>query len=75
MAGQWLGLDLELMWSQIYPTGATFQKWRAVSNYTLQDYTDNYTLVLAPCPASSDSHKFDRPISISGQQILAADEQ
>jgi hypothetical protein len=55
VAGQWLGLDLELMWSQIYPTGATFQKWRAVSNYTLQDYTGNYTLVLAPCPASSDS--------------------
>jgi hypothetical protein len=48
VAGQWLGFDLELMWSQIYPTGATFQKWRAVSNYTLQDYTGNYTLVLAP---------------------------
>jgi hypothetical protein len=69
VAGQWLGLDLELMWSQIYPKGATFQKWRAVSNYTLQDYTGNYTLMLAPCPASSDSQQ------LANKQIWAADDQ
>lgn len=61
IAGQLLGFDLELMWSQIYPTGATFQKWRAVSNYTLQDYTGNYTLVLTPCPASSDQAQQIQP--------------
>ncbi|XP_057381732.2 extracellular matrix organizing protein FRAS1-like [Daphnia carinata] len=61
VAGQLLGFDLELMWNQIYPTGATFQKWRAVSNYTLQDYTGNYTLVLAPCPASPDQPQQTQP--------------
>jgi hypothetical protein len=77
VAGQWLGLDLELMWSQIYPTGATFQKWRAVSNYTLQDYTGNYTLVLAPCPASSDAqqpaNKFGRLMNNKKEDCQAAD--
>lgn len=61
VAGQLLGFDLELMWSQIYPTGATFQKWRAVSNYTLQDYTGNYTLVLAPCPVPPDQPQQTQP--------------
>lgn len=50
-----LGFDLELMWSQTHPAGATFQKWRATSNYTLQDYTGNYTLVLVPCPFEQKS--------------------
>lgn len=50
-----LGFDLEMMWSQIHSSGSTFQKWRATSNYTVQDYTGNYTLVLVPC--SSDQPK------------------
>lgn len=46
-----LGFELEMVWSQSHVAGATFQKWRAVSNYTLQDYTGNYTLLLVPCPS------------------------
>lgn len=44
-----LGFELEMVWSQMHSSGSTFQKWRATSNYTLQDYTGNYTLLLVPC--------------------------
>jgi len=50
-----LGFDLELVGTQSYPTGASVQKWRAVSNYTLQDYTGNYTLLLVPCISNGSS--------------------
>lgn len=55
-----LGFELELTGTQSYPTGASVQKWRAVSNYTLQDYTGNYTLLLIPCTTSLN-------VSSSGQ--------
>jgi len=43
-----LGFDMELTWSQ-NNEGSSLQKWRAVSNQTLQDYTGDYTLFLIPC--------------------------
>jgi len=45
---QQLGFDMELTWSQ-NNEGSSLQKWRAVSNQTLQDYTGDYTLFLVPC--------------------------
>lgn len=50
---QQLGFDVEMTWGQLQAGGAYFQKWRAISNYTLQDYTGNYTLVLIPCTSDS----------------------
>lgn len=49
-----LGFHLELTWTQ-NDQGMTLQKWRAVSNQTLQDYTGNYTLIMIPCRKTDKS--------------------
>jgi len=43
-----LGFRMQLTWSQ-NNDGSSLQKWTAVSNETLQDYTGDYTLFLVPC--------------------------
>jgi hypothetical protein len=55
-----LGFHMELTWSQS-SHASCLQKWRAISNYTLQDYTGLYTLVLVPClRTESGSDSADR---------------
>ena len=54
-----LGFSLELS-EMKQPKGgsgggvSSLQKWRAVSNYTLHDYTGNYTLQLVPCSGNNN---------------------
>ena len=52
-----LGFALELTEvKQLTSISASYlQKWRAISNYTLQDFTGNYTLKLIPCSSSSSA--------------------
>ncbi|KAK3859680.1 hypothetical protein Pcinc_034224 [Petrolisthes cinctipes] len=45
-------LSLQLLWTAPTWDGPE-QVWRATSNYTLQDYTGQYTLELIPCTAES----------------------
>ena len=67
---QLVGFDVDLIWSQSYPAGSTVQKWRAVSNATLQDYTGNYTLILVPCNRNlSNKNSKEECLSTAGSKI------
>lgn len=60
-----LGFDMQMTWSQPQLSGSYFQRWRAVSNYTLQDYTGNYTLILIPCKETRDDCVPGDPANVS----------
>lgn len=53
------GFETELTWSQTDTNANSVQKWRAVSNYTTQDYTGVYTLQLVPCLSVESARLLD----------------
>lgn len=67
---QLMGFEVEQTWSHTNPAGSTVQKWRAVSNVTLQDYTGNYTVTLVPCKPDCSLPGINVTLPIHFQQPL-----